>query len=75
MPLFDRGGLEGVRLQTRQMPQNSAANPRTPLILHFLDGGDGGWSIVCVDLRLLALLVSMPDRASYKGLGRVSVLL
>ena len=32
-------------------------------------------SIDCVDLRLLALLVSMLDRASYKDLGCVLVLL
>jgi hypothetical protein len=32
-------------------------------------------SIDCVDLRLLALLVSMLDRARYEGLGRVSAML
>jgi hypothetical protein len=72
-------GLEGRPAarpgKCHRTPQPIPARNKAPLILHFLDGGDGGWSIDCVDLRLLALLVSMPDRASYKGLGRVSVLL
>jgi hypothetical protein len=82
MPLFDRGGARG---RPAADPGNAIAlrskSPhQAPLVLPFLDGeiGDGAsvtLSLDCVDLRLFALLVSMLDWASYKGLDRVSVLL
>jgi hypothetical protein len=74
MPLFDRGGRSAANPgNATALRSQSPHATKAPAHLAFLGWGDRNGD--SVTLRLLALLVSMLDRASYKDLECVLVLL